>query len=262
MNNKRFLFYLDWRDRMDMMDEVQLKRFIYNLCNYAEGKNVELPTDFEKAIWLGVLPSLKINEKKYEQAVERSRKNGMLGGAPKGNQNARKEETTQNNPNNLIRDNSKEIIDNCEMLNGNRKEENENSKMETEKWKEETVKSKIENEDFETKVIDAGKIEINEFSSKEKSLEELQAEYMTIGSHMQNLKEKMITVSPHQKNIQRLISNEDWSLLESNLNAEEFVEIKPLLEEFYSLKDNSSQVYQDIVIKYNAAKNRQGTNDQ
>ena len=103
---------------MNMMNDQQVRRFISNLCNYTEGREVELPTELEKALWIGVLPSLKINDEKYERVLERNRKNGQMGGAPFGNQNARKEETTQNNPNNPISDKCKVINDKREVITG------------------------------------------------------------------------------------------------------------------------------------------------
>ena len=127
---------------MNMMNDQQVRRFINNLCNYTEGKEVELPTELEKALWIGVLPSLKINDEKYERVLERNRKNGQMGGAPLGNQNARKEETTQNNPNNPISDKCKVINDKREVITGNSKETSDkrevvtgNSEMETGNWK-------------------------------------------------------------------------------------------------------------------------------
>lgn len=122
-----------------MMDDEQLRRFIYNLCNYAQEIEVELPTKFEKAIWLGILPSLKINDRKYEERAEKSRENGKLGGAPIGNQNARKFEIIPNNLNQPKQpDKSKEINDNSKMLNEKCEKINENSKMKN-------VNEKVEN---------------------------------------------------------------------------------------------------------------------
>ena len=143
---------------MDMMNDQQVRRFINNLCNYTEGKEAELPTELEKALWIGVLPSLKINDEKYERVLERNRKNGQQGGAPLGNQNARREETTQNNPNNLIIDNREKIIENREEITGNSKVTSDkkeeitgNSKMETGNWK----VTKVENENLGMNLKDA-----------------------------------------------------------------------------------------------------------
>ncbi len=152
METKRFLFYLDWRNQMEMMNDEQVRRFVNNLCNYTEGKKIDLPTDIEKALWIGIVPSLKINAEKYEMKVKQNQENGKKGGAPLGNTNAKKEkdtneeianvssedkkttQTTQNNPNNLIRDNWQEES-------GNRKVVNENWELETE-----NCKTKVDND--------------------------------------------------------------------------------------------------------------------
>lgn len=143
---------------MNMMNDQQVRRFINNLCNYTEGKEVELPTELETALWIGVLPSLKINDEKYERVLERNRKNGQMGGAPLGNQNAKKEETTQNNPNNPISDKCKVINDKREVITGNSKETSDkrevvtgNSELETGNWKV-TI---VENENLGTVLKDA-----------------------------------------------------------------------------------------------------------
>ena len=127
---------------MNMMNDQQVRRFVNNLCNYTEGKEVELPTELEKALWIGILPSLKINDAKYEKVLERNRKNGQQGGAPLGNQNARKDETTQNDPNNPISDKRKVTSDKCEVITGNSKMTSDkrevltgNTEMETGDWK-------------------------------------------------------------------------------------------------------------------------------
>ena len=277
-----FLFYLNWKDQIMDLEDEEFRRFINNLINFHLGEEVVLITKIDRILWHGVLPGLQANQRKYIEKVEASSENGKLGGAPKENQNARKHKTTQNKLNKVIRDNSKKVSNKSEEENENRKmetenwqqsnvesqmknekseEENGNNKLITENWQQSNVESQMKNVDFEASIIEVGKMEIEETISNEKSLEDLQAEYMTIGGHLHNLKEKMISVSPRQKNIQRVIINEDWTLLESNLNAEEFACIKPLLEEFNSLKNYSSKVYQDIVIKYNAAKTGQETND-
>lgn len=143
---------------MNMMNDQQVRRFINNLCNYTEGKEAELPTELEKALWIGVLPSLKINDEKYERVLERNRKNGQMGGAPLGNQNARREETTQNNPNNPISDKSKVTNDKREVLSGNSKEASDKcevltgkSELEIGNWKV-TI---VENENLGSNLEDA-----------------------------------------------------------------------------------------------------------
>lgn len=142
MDKKSFLFYLNWEEQVDLMNDVELRSFIKNLCRFANDEEVELKTREEKLCWLGILPALEINKVKYNKKVEANRENGKLGGAPVGNQNARKNETTQNNPNNLIIEKREEIIDNRKMTieksekeKENRKELNETSKDEIENVK-------------------------------------------------------------------------------------------------------------------------------
>ena len=104
--------------------------------------------------WLGIVRALDSNEEKWEKRVEANKKNGKLGGAPAGNQNAKKE-TTQNNPNNLIRDNSKEksdkskkVNDKSELENDNRQEKNVKSEILIENRKEEIVEKRKTLADF------------------------------------------------------------------------------------------------------------------
>lgn len=147
-----FLFYLSWEQQVDLMTDNELRRFIKNLCRNTKGEEVDLPSREEKLCWMGIAPALETNKLKYDKRVERNRENGKLGGAPRGNQNARKDETaqnksvgtsqdqktTQNNPNNPIRDNRKKIID-------NRQEETDNSKLARDKRQEKIDKSEMLN---------------------------------------------------------------------------------------------------------------------
>ena len=182
MEKKRFLFYLDWRTQMSMMTDQQVRRFIINLCNFTEGKEIDLPTDIEKALWIGVVPSLKINQEKYDKKVENNRSNGQKGGRPKsidnpdgfpGNQinpdgfpdnpdnpdgfpdNPDNPDGFPHNPKNPIRDNSKEINENRQELtenwkekNGNSELENGNRKLEIDNWQELNEKSRMSNENW------------------------------------------------------------------------------------------------------------------
>jgi hypothetical protein len=114
---KRFLFYVDWQKQISLLNDEQLRRFIINLCNYAEEKPIDLPTDIEKAIWFGILPSLEINHEKYEKQAERSRENGKLGGRPK------KPIGLLNNPENLVSDKWQLVSDKCKEINEKCEEE-------------------------------------------------------------------------------------------------------------------------------------------
>jgi hypothetical protein len=167
MNNTRFLFYNDWKAQMEMMTDEQVRRFIYNLINFSEGKEIELPTKLEQALWIGVLPSLKINQEKYEKIVEKNKRNGQLGGRPPKldgnppNQNPENPDGFSQNPKNPINDkrevitdnskmitgNRKEIIDKGEMITGNSEQITDNRKMNNDKSK--PIIDKKENENWE-----------------------------------------------------------------------------------------------------------------
>ncbi|MDD2307696.1 MAG: DUF6291 domain-containing protein [Prolixibacteraceae bacterium] len=153
MEQKAFLFYLNWKDQIDDLDDIELRRFIHNLIKYHSGEEIDLPTKIDRLAWNGILPGLEANQDKYEKRVQANRENGKLGGAPKGNQNASKEKTTQINPEQTkqpdkreqINDNSKMEIENRKKINENREELNEKGKLETGNKQMETEKSKSEN---------------------------------------------------------------------------------------------------------------------
>jgi hypothetical protein len=91
-----FLFYTSWKPYVEMMDCEETKRFVNNLINYTEGNEIELITQTDKLVWIGVQPLLDNNEQKRQRQIEKNKINGAKGGAPVGNSNAKK--TTQNNP--------------------------------------------------------------------------------------------------------------------------------------------------------------------
>lgn len=139
MTQKSFLFYLNWEQQVDLMKDDELRRFIKNLCRYARGEDVELTSREEQLCWLGIVPALEINKVKYDKKSEANRENGKSGGAPKGNQNASKSKTTQNNPNNPIKDKSKKT-------NEKSKKESDNGEYSNENWEKKTGKSQLETE--------------------------------------------------------------------------------------------------------------------
>lgn len=107
MEKKRFLFYTSWKKNIDMMDDVELRRFINNLIDHTEGREINLPTRIEKMVWNDVVEVLELNERKRVVVVEKRREAGKKGGAPIGNNNAQKktdidDETNKNNQNNQM----------------------------------------------------------------------------------------------------------------------------------------------------------------
>jgi hypothetical protein len=139
MEKKSFLFYLNWKDQIDELDDQELRRLINNLIKYHSGEEVDLQTKTDRLVWRGILPGLEVNKDKYEKRVQANRENSKLGGAPKGNQNASKDKTTQINPEQpkqpdkreQINDNSKIEIENRKEVNDNREQTNDNNKKET-----------------------------------------------------------------------------------------------------------------------------------
>jgi hypothetical protein len=148
-----FLFYLNWKDQIKELNDKELRRFINNLIKYHENEEIELVTKADRMAWNAVIIGLQINEKKYVDKVEANRANGLLGGAPNGNQNARKNkttqstQTTQNNPNNLIIDKREEINENREMVIDKREELKENGKVGSENWEESSENRELVNDD-------------------------------------------------------------------------------------------------------------------
>jgi len=182
MEKSSFLFYLNWEEQVDIMDDDELRRFIKNLCRDARGEEVDLPTKSERLCWLGIAPALAINKVKYEKRVESNRENGKSGGAPKGNQNAKKMETTQNNPNNPIRDKRKEEKENREEEKENRREREE----ETDKSKEETETRKEENDKSKEKTVNS---EEENGKSKEKTVN---TEEATVKREMEHTRTRIL----------------------------------------------------------------------
>lgn len=92
MEKKSFLFYKSWKSQLDLLDNNELRSFIEHLFKYHDDSDegFEYVSDKDKLVWYGVLPALEINKKKYEDKVKASSVNGKKGGAPKGNDNAKK----------------------------------------------------------------------------------------------------------------------------------------------------------------------------
>lgn len=171
------MFYIEWQNQLDILSDEEKIRFIYNLIRYHEGKEVELSSKVDKLVWNGVLPALRTNQMKYDERVEKNRKNGKLGGRPKKNEIinhmvSKKPNGFSNNPDgffenpkNPIIDNRKEVIENSEQINEKRKQKTENSekKNENRKEKKDNSEKKNDNRKLETgngKMITGDPVEI------------------------------------------------------------------------------------------------------
>jgi hypothetical protein len=137
MEKKRFLFYTSWKKNIDMMDDIELRRFINNLIDYTEDRPINLPTRIEQMIWNDVVEVLNHNETKRQATVEKRRLAGLKGGAPVGNTNAQKKtnvnETIKNNQ--MVEkqskqpEESKELREECKEIKEGSKELKEKSNM-------------------------------------------------------------------------------------------------------------------------------------
>lgn len=116
-----FVLYMDLLSVLDELDDEETAMLFRAIraYNQLESENEAIRTkaaeDLEamtanKTVRIAFAPirkRLEADNKRYAETVQLNKANGKLGGAPKGNQNARKkkkntetEETSQNNPNN------------------------------------------------------------------------------------------------------------------------------------------------------------------
>lgn len=101
-----FIAYYEWEDAFADFTNEQFGELFRAI--YAYEKRGEAYTGSDPAIKIAmrlIMGMLDRNREKYEAVCERNRKNGAKGGAPKGNQNAKKNNPKQpsggqNNPNN------------------------------------------------------------------------------------------------------------------------------------------------------------------
>lgn len=80
MEKKSFVFYISWNEAIKEMNEQQVRNFINNLCNYAEGKDVVLNDLTERILWSQTQPLLDYNEGKRQKRIENGRKGGLSKG--------------------------------------------------------------------------------------------------------------------------------------------------------------------------------------
>ena len=97
MAKDNIVFYRQWWESIRELDpETQSK--VYDALMRFAFEGIE-PTDaIARAVTTPMRPTIIRDREKYERICERNRANGGKGGAPKGNNNARRT-TTENNPN-------------------------------------------------------------------------------------------------------------------------------------------------------------------
>ena len=106
MKRTKFYLHSTWVEDIingstigNIPDSVKLEVFqaIARYGFYRNFGEAEL-SDMAKGLLAGIVPQLEGGWEAYEKQCERNRENGTKGGAPKGNRNAKKEETEENNP--------------------------------------------------------------------------------------------------------------------------------------------------------------------
>ena len=124
MERETFIFYRSFRDAFNALDKDVRLRMYEAVINY--GLDLVEPhfEGIEKVLWTLIRPQLEANNKRFE--------NGCKGGAPMGNQNARKQpkdnrETTKKQP----RNNQKQPNNNNNNNNNNNENNNENRTLKT-----------------------------------------------------------------------------------------------------------------------------------
>ena len=84
------------------LDDESLSKIMRMIFDWNDGIEIEPTTQIEKFAWALILPKLETNKETYLTTLETrqrvGRENGSKGGAPKGNQNARKSVNTEENP--------------------------------------------------------------------------------------------------------------------------------------------------------------------
>lgn len=96
------IFYASWKEALkDLPDSVRLEVYEAAIDFAMSGEEPELSGTAALAFSF-IRQDIIRDMQKYERICERNRANGKKGGAPAGNRNASKAETTQNNPNNPV----------------------------------------------------------------------------------------------------------------------------------------------------------------
>lgn len=96
------IFYASWKEALKgLPDSVRLEVYEAAIDFAMSGEDPELSGTAALAFSF-IRQDIIRDMQKYERICERNRANGKKGGAPAGNRNASKAETTQNNPNNPV----------------------------------------------------------------------------------------------------------------------------------------------------------------
>lgn len=101
-----FIIYKSWEDAFSMLSNEEQAQMMRNLFLWHRNEEPVLNTPSLKLVWSLIEFNLIQNAENYDKRSETSARNGKLGGAPKGNTNAKKQpiqpNSTYNNPNDNV----------------------------------------------------------------------------------------------------------------------------------------------------------------
>lgn len=100
MAKNSFVLYHNYRETLEDLTDEQVGKLFRAIFDYEIYKTEPNFTGELKIAFRFIKKDLDINLNKYENICERNRKNGQKGGAPKGNQNARKQPKQPKQPDN------------------------------------------------------------------------------------------------------------------------------------------------------------------
>ena len=134
-NEKRsFVMYDSFMSAMKHLSDAEFRECMLKISDYArDGVDEESSSPMVNVIMELVKPNLDAANKRYDACVENGKKGaeyGKLGGAPKGNQNARKKQPLKQPLNVDVEDNVYVKVDENEEVNMN-SSDNENAPLES-----------------------------------------------------------------------------------------------------------------------------------
>ena len=100
MTKNSFVIYHNYRETLEDLTDEQVGKLFRAIFDYEIDKKEPNFNGELKIAFRFIKKDLDINNDKYESICERNRKNGQKGGAPKGNQNARKQPKQPKQPDN------------------------------------------------------------------------------------------------------------------------------------------------------------------
>lgn len=93
---ENFLLKKNQGEIFEALEDSEAGKLIKGIFKYVNTGDSGLEGSL-KAIFISIKIEIDNNEKKYKERCETNKINGAKGGAPKGNKNAKKEKTTENN---------------------------------------------------------------------------------------------------------------------------------------------------------------------